>query len=159
MKLRSHKALFGVFSVAASLLLLVSAAYACTTFRGTFTLTQNGVSKTNFGSDEGMTFCDGATGETMSLSRTGGDITASGGPSSGNCPSQLAERSDYNIRKEGTLGADCMNGTKIGDAFAIGSDGKFSRTLSQTDVSTTTKVLCIADQRAVNGMEMAVNVT
>lgn len=146
--------------VLASVIGVASLAFACTTFKGTFTVAQGTTSKTNTGNNTGMGFCGGAAGETISLSRTGTGITVSGGPSTGSCASRLSNSDDvgnYTIKR--STAGDCMNGTAIGSSFTIGDAGTFSRSITANSFNTTDIKVCIASEGNAQGNEMSIIVT
>jgi len=146
------------FGTAATVLMLASAAYACTTFKGQFSLSQGGVTKTNIGSGIGMSFCQNTTVNTMNLTGIN-SFTVSVAPRTTNpCKTSLT-KPVYDIKhSDSTLVSDCMNGTNFLEDLTVVS-GSGSQTVSGGQLLLTDDTVCIASPGNAEGHGMRVIVT
>lgn len=112
-----RRALKFTFGAVGALLVPMSAAYACTAFKGTMTVTGNAatpgsVSATGDGSS--MRYCSGPTGTANVKANTSGTVSVTIGPATGSCTGKLTSGT-YELREvAGTWnpstqsGSDCM---------------------------------------------------
>ncbi|MDP9403179.1 MAG: hypothetical protein M3P85_07545 [Actinomycetota bacterium] len=146
------------FGTLAAVLMLASAAFACTTFKGEFSLSQGGVTKTNIGSNTNMGFCPNTTVNTMGL--TGLDsFTVSVAPTTTNLCAASLTKSVYDIKHaNSTLVRDCMNETNFAEDLTV-SGGSGSQVVSAGQLALTDNTVCIADPSFAEGHAMQVVVT
>lgn len=146
-----------VFTVIAGILMIASTAFACTVFKGKFTLTQGTTSLTNYGNNSSMDFCPQTTEKTMTLSRSS-TFTLEASPTTNDtsilatCRSQLSDDTDssaYQIKTEvataqGTIN-DCMDGTVMngGNNVTVSSGSTGPVSLNGSDLPVGDTAICI----------------
>lgn len=142
----------------AAVLMLASAAFACTVFKGQFSLSQGGVTKTNVGSNNGMSFCPNTTVNTMDLTAAD-SFTVSVAPRTSNpCRASLT-KTLYDIKhSNSTLVSDCMNGTNVAEDLSV-SSGSGSQVVAGGQLLLTDDTVCITDSTFAEGHGMRVVVT
>lgn len=153
-----RRGLVVAFGTVAAVLMLASAAFACTTFKGEFSLSQGGVTKTNIGSNTNMGFCPNTTVNTMGL--TGADsFTVSVAPTTTDLCAASLTLALYDIKHSDSLRiADCMNGTQFAEDLAVVS-GSGSQTVAGGQLALTDDTVCITDATKAEGHGMSVVVT
>ncbi len=145
-----------VFTVIAGILMIASTAWACTVYKGKFTLTQGTTSLTNYGNNSGMDFCPKTTEKTMTLSSSTFTLEAS--PTTNDtsilasCRSQLSDDTDssaYQIKTEvataqGAIN-DCMNGPVMngGGNVTVSSGSTGPVSLNGSDLPVGHTAICI----------------
>jgi hypothetical protein len=157
-----RRAAFG-FGLIAVTLATASLAFACTVFKGTFTVTPDsggGSAVTATGDNRGMAYCTGGAPATATLP-SGGGFTASVAPSTGSCASQLSTGLYTVTWSKGTgtpTSNDCMNlsANQLG-TLVVTSTGSASGHYSLGQPSGDYQV-CVSDPLGNQGEQVPVKV-
>lgn len=152
------------FLVVAGLLVLASAAWACTTYLGVQTLSQSGqTSRTNTGDNDTSStrFCDDAAGQTMTLQDATASFTVSwASTTSGTqaCQDPLPTGTATIRHYNGSSDMDCHTlGTSFNETFSLsGSPPSGSAAVASSQLATGDDWVCV--DKGAYGMAMAVSV-
>ncbi len=161
--------------VVAGVMILASAAFACTVYKGTMTVTAGGGSSQRTGSGMGMGYCSGTTATSNADVTSGGTFSITvqkftGSGSTKTCTDQLnIDWYDVNYTTAGATG-DCMSSDPAsiliqeGDATAktglsVDSTGSGSGSFTFPSTSHLGAIgICVSDDGSAEGMQVAADV-
>lgn len=166
------KALFGFLTVA-TVLALASAAFACTTYKGNFTVQGNGyTSKTAVGKNVSgqMSWCDG-TVPTAAMPGSNGstwNVRVNVSPKTGSCAGSLPNNTYYvDLQMGPGYVGDCMHGAsgnttigtmKVSGGYSVDSAGNWVWYQYDFAKSPGQATICVSDAGAYYGNQMAADV-
>ena len=167
--MRRKQAVF-IFGVVASIGLLASAAFACTTWRNKMTVTGSGSSPgsvTAQGWDDDMRYCSSGqpSGTAGMDDNTNGTVTVTIEPSTGSCESPDLPDATYDIRwTTGTWSPsspgtnDCMSTTDVGDISISSGNGGPTSSNSFNPGGAGTIQVCVTNSNQTFGMQVPLTV-
>lgn len=166
------KAMFGFLTIA-TVLALASAAFACTTYKGRFTVQGNGYpEKTAVGANIGgkMAWCDGTVPKASMPASNGStwNVRVHVSPQTGSCAASLPDNTYYVDLQMGTgYVGDCMHGSslnttlgtmKVRGGYSVDSNGNWIWYYYDFAKSPGQATICVSDAGAYYGNQMAADV-